>query len=280
VQLTCDQGQLGALGTWLEEHGRGDITDDPSIDSVRSRIRSQYPDLAANLDQARLEYGRSRLVIVTGVHSESLRVPLAVAAWFGRPCVDRVAGRGAIFQVSLSDREATEKVLSQALHTDDSQHPDPVDTVALWCTRPDPEGGDSLLLSVDAVLEQDLQLGESDSPASLIACALPFCQKAPEPVVSWFRVLQVVAGRFAMRYKGSDIRRGLQLVDPEHPARGLARRLTAAIDGAAESLLRTGLDNGELLLFDNHRWLHGRSYVPAGSDREMWRIKLRREVQF
>ena len=150
------------------------------------------------------------------------------------------------------------------LHTDCSNKAVPPNLVAFAMERPDPQGGESMMLSA---LDLVRELPE-DLVALLRQPVFPFAAKKQYPI------LQGKGDDLRIRY----YRQQIDSVLGEQCT--LSDNLREALDELDRYLelskrsVRFAMHAGEVVILDNQRVLHGRSAMPANSPRLMHRFRL------
>lgn len=152
--------------------------------------------------------------------------------------------------------------LPLAPHTDSSYLPEPHQLVAFQCVVVDRDGGSNMMVPVDHVLGH---LTAEDQEA-LRQPAYPF-SRGHFPVLS--------DGR-----SGTDIRYYRQQIDQAAADGGLLDPAAQAVLNRLDDLLTSEacglsfkLSEGEAVLFNNHRVLHGRSGFDQHSHRTLFRVR-------
>jgi alpha-ketoglutarate-dependent taurine dioxygenase len=151
-------------------------------------------------------------------------------------------------------------------HTDTAYSPRPHSLVAFQMVRSDAEGGRSTVLPVAEVVE-------ALDPDSLTAMRQPhFAFGKGDLPILWGR-----PGAESMRYYRAQIEQAAALrgTVPSHPVAVLDK-----IDAVLERLdpRRFALADGEVLVINNHKVLHGRTGMAADSKRLMFRFRAHAAV--
>jgi alpha-ketoglutarate-dependent taurine dioxygenase len=145
------------------------------------------------------------------------------------------------------------------LHSDEAFAAKPCHYVLLHCWRADPAGAGTSLLAtrerIEAIADDDTR-----QPLQALRLDYPF---GPATTLS----------PGLLRYNRSEVESLLQRHElPLCPAtRRWMDRFDAVFESVAESLV---LAPGDLLLIDNHRTLHGRTALAAGSPRLLKRVRV------
>lgn len=150
-----------------------------------------------------------------------------------------------------------------SLHTDSSYQPAPHAMVAFQMVRADPDGGDTVLATVeDIVAVLDPALVET-----LCQPVFPFGKGAGP-------VLVRRGDSFLMRYYRNQIDASVEKGAPlSDAARDALDALDMALAGPA-TRWRFHLASGETLFLHNHKILHGRTGFAPGSTRLMYRYRM------
>jgi gamma-butyrobetaine dioxygenase len=203
------------------------------------------------------------IAFLEGVPAEPGRV-LEVASWIGWV---RETNYGRIFDVRAvpdpNNLAYTNRPL--ALHTD-NPYRDPVPGLQiLHCLYAGREGGVSLFADGFAIAEA-LRAEDPGSFQFLASAPVPFSFRDPETELSAVRpMLQVDAeGRLTAVHYNSRSIAPLRMEPAKIPGFYAAWRALARLLADPRFLLTTLLAPEELVLFDNHRILHGRTgFAPA-----------------
>ena len=253
-------------------------SDDPMTlaqlqDTVRgdSALTAFGQDVLTHLDAV-------RAVIVDGAPVEDAEAVLALFAAVAIPA--RLGnGSGTVHRISSSGGEPTdlsETAAEFAAHTDSTFLRSPHDVLALACRRSDGSGGLSFLVDVAAVVAHL----DADDATALREPVFPFWLN--DPLYGIGRHAAPVLdelGAGTARYRRDVV---AQLVpdtpDLEQRHRDALRRLDELLDDAARDA-EFALAPGQLLIFDNHRLLHGRTPLGSNTARELLRLKGFRRVR-
>lgn len=149
-----------------------------------------------------------------------------------------------------------------ALHTDTSFRDFPHDLLAFQFVRVDPEGGESVLASINDVLSQIRPVLE----AGLRKPAFPFgtCLRP---------ILVGYGERAEIRYNRDQIELSASRVGMDTSnIKSLLDEFDATLSVESKRI-RFRAEAGEILLINNKKCLHGRSSLNPGSDRLMIRIR-------
>lgn len=164
------------------------------------------------------------------------------------------------------------------LHTDASAHQLPPDFLGLACVANEGHGGRSVLLDIgDAVA---LLSADEDTLDSLQK-PFPFIhpQHRDKPPVQAPVLTRRDADGFRVRYRKENLSTGLSLAghdiadDQRHGLDALARCLESGV-----STIELRLRPDDYLLFDNTRYLHGRTEIEPGAHRLLKRTYFRRDT--
>lgn len=167
----------------------------------------------------------------------------------------------------LRDAVGNEVLSSNAaefpLHTDDSYSPQPARYVLMHCWRSDPQGGVSRQADVNDILAK--------AEASLIQrlgavrYPLPF---------GWGYVLQRDAqDQWVLRFNRRDMH-GFALLHQTQLTQQQSADLLAFENLAMQCLQEVHLKEGDCIIADNYRMLHGRSAFDASSGRLIKRLRI------
>ena len=149
------------------------------------------------------------------------------------------------------------------LHTDSSYKVDPQDLVIFQMVRSATDGGDSLMVLVDDLVDQltDADIATLQKPIfPLGKVGLP--------------VLWKEQGAWHMRYYRTQID---TMVAQGYPFPSEGRKAVEALDDALQDTpwyYQFALEGGETLFLNNRRVLHGRTGFGPDSDRLMYRYRL------
>lgn len=171
---------------------------------------------------------------------------------------------------------------TERLHTDCADWPEPSRLLAMTCVRPDPwGGGDSLVLDMVELADELEKSAGPEAVEALRSEAVPW-KLAPYlgGEVVWQPVLDLDHRRLRWRrytidaaLESEGVRIGPDLLE-------LLDRVEKVVEGTARTL-RFRLDQGDLLIMDNHRAIHGRTALgdeTRPSDRLMLRSWIRPEL--
>jgi alpha-ketoglutarate-dependent taurine dioxygenase len=181
--------------------------------------------------------------------------------------------------VPSRDRAVDGRVLNEFLHTDGTDWAQPNDYTCLFCVRPDQsQDGESRLLDVATLLDEAAAAPNARLAERLASRAVPW-RIADElgGGVHWEPAINIAAPhvrwlRYTVTLSHED---GIALL-PDDELKDLL-----AFEQLVENcrgVLRTRLQEGDLLLIDNGRSLHARTPIrnPAASTRELRRTKVLR----
>jgi alpha-ketoglutarate-dependent taurine dioxygenase len=163
-------------------------------------------------------------------------------------------------------------VLSEALHTDGTDLPEPNDVTCLLCVRPDQNGGGrTRLLDIDAVRASIFPSLGAESVQVLTSEPVPW-QIADE--VGGGRVKAPVLTDRRLRW----LRHAVASPVPAPVDRALAE-FEAGLAAATE-VIDFAMSSGSMLMVNNKRTLHARTAIPdrANSVRLVLRTKVRRHT--
>ena len=169
------------------------------------------------------------------------------------------------------------------LHTDGPQFDAPPAIMGLYCVHPAEDGGESLLVNGLAVHNALLV----EQPALLPALYQPFYfHKKPGARTTRAPIFAFDAGSGALsvRYLGDYVRSGHAVADAplNDDARAALDALDRLLADERRFALRFTLQEGDLLVVDNRRILHGRTGFRDGVDgappREMGRVWIQGPV--
>jgi len=150
-------------------------------------------------------------------------------------------------------------------HTDGSGKPNPYDVVLLYCVRQDTAGGESILITLDELL-QSLK-PESITTLRRKIFPVPY---GTAPVISG------EASDLRIRYNAEELSfyaRLHRFEFKENQRRALAD-LAAAISVLEVKQPKVRISPGQCLVIDNKRALHGRTPFSQGSNRLLKRIRV------
>jgi alpha-ketoglutarate-dependent taurine dioxygenase len=174
--------------------------------------------------------------------------------------------------------DAPGKSLSQTnasgvFHTDGTVLPEPPDVAALFCLSSADEGGETVLVDGEALRESIAMKGDGLIEALFAEHPVDCHGQSPDVDVRW----QPTAkrgddGHLHLRYLRRYIEEGYEKVGREIPS--ATKAAFDHVDGfaaATEHQIPVALSRGQLLLFCNYRFLHGRHAFRDGSKRRRLR---------
>lgn len=149
------------------------------------------------------------------------------------------------------------------LHTDSSYDIRPHELIAFQMVRADDIGGETVLAPVDEVLacldaETCAVLKQPLFPFGKIRCAV-ICGDGNKVRIRYYR------------------RQILPWLDPLKRQSGALLQAMNRLDNALARVgerYRLRLDSGDVLILNNHKVLHGRTALPEGSQRLMYRFRV------
>jgi alpha-ketoglutarate-dependent taurine dioxygenase len=260
----------------------------PELD-VSSHALERFPALVAAVESLRrrsLEDGFGAFVLRAGAFAGLSEVERANAFWLfmralGEPLAQNAAGDRFVAVRDEGQRMSSGGRYHKSneggeLHTDGPQFDEPPRWIGLRCVRRAAAGGVSKLVSAysihNALLEEVPQL------LPLLYEPHHFHRK-PGPETIFAPIFQWTERDLRVRYLGEYVRSGHRVAGS--PLDGARAEALAALDRAlaqeARFAVELFLEDGDVLVHDNYRILHGRSAFQdeGGPGRELSRVWVR-----
>lgn len=176
-----------------------------------------------------------------------------------------------IYHVQVRDGESAASHYSATadsggLHTDGTLLSRPPDFGVLLCLSSADEGGETVF--VDAHALNDHLASHYADLLPIAAMAHPFATVDDSAPRQWWPLLDEVDGQLGVKYVRKYVESGWRLVTQQPPAH--YQLLLDAIDSfAADELNQDAhlLERGELVLWSNHQYVHGRRAFTEGRKR-------------
>jgi gamma-butyrobetaine dioxygenase len=250
-------------------------------DALR-RLVARVPEAAVVLDAIRAGLADEGAVLLRDVPvaSDTLLVLLGTAA--ASAITSEVNSDNLVDHVTpaATDRDTlcAQNLRSEMLlHTDASAHRLPPDFVGLACAANEGHGGGSLLLDIDDAVAVLSAAGEEDSIEDLqepYPFVHPQHQHKP-PVLAPVLSRRADEG-FRVRYRKENLETGVRLAGQSVTAgqRAGLGTLAKCFESGITTIERR-LETGDYLLFDNTRYLHGRTEIQPGAHRLLKRTYSR-----
>lgn len=166
------------------------------------------------------------------------------------------------------------------MHSDASSDPEPADVLGLACLANEGTGGESLLLGaadVVRILEEEARL---DLLAQLRDTRFPFVHpQRPDSAPTLAPILYSDGSAYRIRFRQENLDAGFAQgsgIDPA-AAEDTVASLRAVIERVPKTQFR--LAEGHYLLFDNTRFLHGRTEIDPDARRMLKRTYIRRHAR-
>ncbi|MFB1298484.1 TauD/TfdA family dioxygenase [Mycobacterium sp. pW049] len=166
------------------------------------------------------------------------------------------------------------------LHTDASAQQSPPDILGLACVANEGHGGASLLLAIDDAVDT---MKAADQVLEQLRAPFPFVhpQHQDKPaVLAPVVTRRTSGGGYRIRYRKENLQTGLSLAG-DH----ITADQRTALDTLADCLesgtrtMRFRLSPDDYLLFDNTRYLHGRTEIEHGARRLVKRTYFRHTAE-
>jgi hypothetical protein len=264
----------------------------PADLDVESHELGRFPTLLAAVESLRrrcLEDGFGAFVLRADAFGELTEVERANAFWLvlrglGTPIPQNEAGERFVAVRDEGQRMSAGGRYHKSneggeLHTDGPQFDQPPRWVGLRCVRRAAVGGASKLVSAYSI--HNALLEEAPQLLPLLYEAYHFHRK-PRPETTFAPIFErgATARDLRVRYLGEYVRSGHRVAGS--PLDGAHAEALAALDRALAQeerfVVELGLGDGDVLVFDNYRILHGRSAFQDQGDRpgrELSRVWVR-----
>jgi hypothetical protein len=284
------RGELAAARPWLEERWTLEDLHDPARQAQASAALTQrVPGLGSLFTQVRDTVARAGAAVLRGVPTESDMMLVTISSWLGAvqvirpglPLVDNL--RPAAGAAEVTRNADSRHQLSP--HTDSSILAGAQDFILiLGCVgNSDPAGGgESILVFVDEVAHELRRRGHSGALTLLQDHVFPNLNVPAD--AGQVPVTTAVLGRrpdgaLVTRFRDEALRAGLASPEAEVMPTPLHRRalreFTAAVlSPSAQRRIR--LTEGDMLMVDNGRVMHGRSAISYGVRRHLKRTFAKR----
>lgn len=261
----------------------GDIRPSAEVNALADRstqreglrqLEARVPEGAGLFDAIRTTLTGAGVVVLRNVpvDSDTLLVLLGAAAVpavtsevTGASLVDHItpAATGAVRAREQNQRS------DMLLHTDASAQQLPPDFVGLACVTNEGHGGRSILLDIDDAVAA---LDNDDETKSLQALQEPYPfihpQHVHKPPVFAPVISRHTDDRYRVRYRKENLETGIA-----RASRSVTTQQRDGLDTLAQcfesglSSIELRLDAGDYLIFDNARYLHGRTEIEPGARR-------------
>nr|AXL05615.1 hypothetical protein [uncultured bacterium]AXL05631.1 hypothetical protein [uncultured bacterium] len=269
-----------ALTRWRIE----DLEDEQSQQRARDQLCHDVPQLRAVLATAAQALHHDDAVVVEALPAVDVALVIAASA-MGVPTTEDNGNPGSLVwdvrqepppEPATSDTPAARAPTrpdALPLHTDSAHLDRPHAVAALACVEPAQEGGISVLVPIDRVVEA-LHVERGPRPVELLreAC-FPFASVSRDgQPVRYHPILDVAGERVVVRCSPL-LRWGLRLapLGPEHRA---ALDTFDAFLRRPELHTRLRLVANDFLVFNNRTIVHGRTEITEGGSRHLKRLKL------
>jgi hypothetical protein len=149
---------------------------------------------------------------------------------------------------------------SGVFHTDGTVLPEPPDVAALFCLSSADAGGETVLIDGEALHESMALSGDGSTEALFTEHPFDCHGQSPGVDVRWQPTARYGDdGHLHLRYLRRYIEEGYEKIGKEiPPATSAAFDHVDRFAAATEHQIPVALSRGQLLLFCNHRFLHGR----------------------
>ncbi|MGW4125375.1 TauD/TfdA family dioxygenase [Nocardia sp. NPDC004711] len=246
-----------------------DLADRDIQSDVMHRFTRLVPGISIMLTRIRNALADDGLLLLRNIpaNDDTLLVLLGAAAAPPATC-DANGSRLVDHLTPVATGEARHKAQNQRsemlLHTDASAQHEPPDIVGLACAANDGEGGGSVLVAIDDIVERMRQHGE-ESGIRLLHNDFPYIhpQRTDRPATLAPVLRDLGSGHLHVRYRKENLETGKSLApDAVTDEAWAALDLFAHFledDTRPQTTLR--LHRGDYLLFDNRRYLHGRGAI-------------------
>lgn len=239
----------------------GDAVQIATKEVLSSIARNGYFLSSCSLDEPHEE---SLLKLVVGLGdpegNESLHVP-----GFKHGCVDIISPVSGVktYRDGTEIRSTTNH--SMLCHTDGSTDVDPIDLLVMFVSV-----GDTRVKTVVAHVDDVISRLDSEQIATLRRRIFPFSNQL-------FPILKWDGARHTIRYDRFEVDRAKKAKNHEFDqvATTALLRLDDALEDASQLI---SLEEGDLIVMDNHRMLHGRTEIPIDSQRILMRVRLRTQT--
>jgi hypothetical protein len=244
-------------------------------------VRRAVPGLSALLDRVTAAVQDTAAALVTGFPPDSSAlVVFAAALGVVNPTFNGPAPGRLVYDILA--RESYQRG-EDPPHNDSVFIEHPHDYIGLCCVTPGPgDSGRTVLIRAADVVEALRRRGVDT--ALLRDSCFPFAEPDPQdptqgpPTVRMRAVLSGFGPLTTVLWRPTRVRAGLrQFPDSVDSAHLAALDAFADAVGSPATTTTLRLDEGDLLLIDNRRLLHGRTPIgDEGADRHLKRVKLHR----